>query len=96
MHATEVGRITPGATYTHHQLRAVHRDGNRVIEDVDLGTYRVDGFALDPASRREVVVYTGLDGPDAGRLFVCSLHKFALGFRPLAAQSEPLTRGDGE
>ncbi len=80
MQRTEIGRIVPGTVYRFHLLRAVRRDGERVVEDVTGDLYRVEGFALDAVHRREVVVYAGLDGPDAGRLLVCTLADFAVKF----------------
>jgi hypothetical protein len=85
MTCTEIGRIVPGDTYRRHQLRSVKRDGSTTVEDVDLGTYRVTGFAFEPVSRREAVVYVGLDGCDRGLLFVASPYDFAIKFKPLPA-----------
>jgi hypothetical protein len=85
MIVNEVGRIEPGKDYRRHEQRIVADQGGHRVEDVELLTYRVEGFARDGRTFVWVVVYRGLEGADAGQLFVCSLYDFALRFRPLAA-----------
>jgi hypothetical protein len=64
MGKVEAGRIVVGATYKY--LRG--------------GEYRVEALAWDPVHMRDMVVYTGQAGADAGRWYVCSpadfVHKF--------------------
>lgn len=82
MQRTEIGRVAPGGVYRFHQLRALRRDGQRVVDEHVGGLYRVEGFALDLRTRHDVVLVRGLEGPEAGEWFVCSLAAFALAFRP--------------
>ena len=87
----EVGRIVPGGVYRFHEKRVINRKGNRVIEDVEFDLYRVEGFGVDGMTRREVVVYIGLDGADAGRLFVCPPWDFVMKFNAVPEEKpEPL------
>jgi hypothetical protein len=99
MKRTVVARITPGAAYRYHGPRVIKEGGSARVEDVEGDLYRVDGFALDAKERRELVIYTGLDGADAGYAFVCSLWDFGVKFRPEpanAGQSEGDAPGDGD
>lgn len=81
MTVTEIGRISAGRTYVKHQQRVVKRDGCQVVEDVDLGEAVVREFVLDDRTGHELVAYEMTAAP--GRVRVCSLVAFALGFRPV-------------
>ena len=50
--------------------------------------YRVLGLATDYPSEQQKVVYQGVDGPDAGRLFTCTLNDLAIKFAPEPVPAE--------
>jgi hypothetical protein len=92
MKRTEIGRIVQGQLYFYHDLRVVKRDGNRSVEETEGGRFRVASFAFDAVTRRDLVVYVGLDeGYDHGRLYVASPNWFARHFRaaPVETPAEP-------
>lgn len=53
------------------------------------GRYRVEAFGTDLRCGTEVVVARRLDGCCAGRLVVCGLRAFVVGFRPVPEAEAP-------
>jgi hypothetical protein len=52
------------------------------------GPYRVHGVAQHTRTYQECVVYEGLEGRDAGKLYCCPLSDFAERFTPRPAEQE--------
>lgn len=63
--------ITPGTLYSCHVNGWGRRDH----------LYQLVGIALAHPGFNELVIYDGVDGPDAGKMFACSLSEFAACFR---------------
>ena len=80
-HLQEVGRIVVGQTYRFHKQREFKHDGKTWWEDTDGTLYKVLRFARHGVTFQDQVIYEGLDGRNAGRVFVSSLNDFAIHFR---------------
>lgn len=78
--------LTPGAEY--HHWPWVCRDG-RYVRGSRPTTYRVLCQAKNGRTGQDSVVYEGLDGRDAGQIFVCSLGDFAGRFTPVPRPEPP-------
>lgn len=100
MNVVEQSRITPGQTYTKHEQRVVRRDGEKVVEDVEIGEALVQAFVVDDRTGHDLVAYAMTSGPGQGRTRVCSLMAFAMRFRPVArlapAAEQPVPEPPGQ
>jgi hypothetical protein len=76
------GRIVVGGVYRFHQLSKVLCEGMTLIDDVEGCRYRVLALANDGRTRQELVIYQGLEGPDDGKMLVCTPWDWSVHFRP--------------
>lgn len=87
MNLVESYRIVVGDPYRRVRKQASNKAGTLVVEELDLGLYRVEAFAYDEQTRcldthrcNEVVVARCLEGANQDRLFVFTPYAFAVQF----------------
>jgi len=80
--------LAPGTEYDYAPTTLRQTPDGPVAGRWRQGRYAVRALAQDGRTLQQCVVYEGLDGPDRGLWYTCSLADFALRFLPVEIPSQ--------